>query len=449
MTSDIPVFLHSASLLHAACHYGNTYLMEQLLKRFPSLLYATTPEGYTALHIAVSHGHHDSVLMLIDAHKNITRHRSASGALPRPRVSSSVNQAFITSTTTGHTAVHFAATLDSIEILNLFAESQKLLSFSFDDQHCGYTPLHLAVYLKKFDAVKRLLASGANPNTTLSDPNVSTMGSSPLAEATMNKDQKIVELLVEYGAEDRRRDALSTCLRQSDEESQSLIPLLLGSLVKCDETGTKQLVQSQSRKEGKRHKMAAVDWGNLDISALKPDWVRESLVACPFFRQQGLESPVCFDYVNSLNLCKNKLSIVPEEVFYLKNLTSLNLSMNKLASLPILVPNFITDSGQPVPPCPNLNRLNLSSNQLANLPEFLFSLPNLSFLDASKNLIKALPFSLWCSPKLNILNCSYNHIEKIPTNWPDVKSQYQIVNTALMSPTQGEFEPLTNFKMLY
>ncbi len=435
VSRDIPVFLHSASLLHAACHYNNTYLIVQILDRFPSLLYSATSEGYTPIHIAVCHGNIDSLQLLIETHMSINRQRSSSGALPRPRVpSTSLSRSCVTSTITGHNIIHFAVALNNLDILTYLIQYQKPLLLSLDEQLCGYTPLHLAIHLKLIRLANLLLGSGALPNTMLTSKSLSTMSLSPLAEATVNVDKDMVELLVKYGAEDRRHDALNLCFRQVNPNSNGLVPPLLGSLVKCDEVNTKHLVLLQGRKEGKRMKMGLVDWGNLDMMEIKSEWVKESLSRCPFLKQQSLEPPFCFDYISSLHLCKNNLTNVPIEVFHLKNLTHLNLSANKLIILPDVIPTVQDNADNQIWPCPNLSRLNISSNQLKQLPEYLFEIPKLTFLDASKNAIEHLSFSIWCSPKLNNFNCSHNCIMNIPTNWPDVKVQYQIINPALMSP---------------
>ena len=385
------------------------------------------------MHVAISHGHLGTAKLLIEAHAtNMSRHRSSSSGYPaRPRASTL--PPFIANTSTGHGVIHFAVALNNLEMLQLLVQNQKQLAISLDEQQCGYTPLHLAVHLKHTRAANVLLTSGASPNSVLSLKSSSTMTASPLAEATVNTDKDMVTLLVKAGAEDRRRDALNLCLRQDDPDSVALVPLLLSSLVKCDEVSTKQLAQSQSRKEGKqRLKLAMVDWANLDIDEMRSNWVKDSLGLCPFFKQQALEPPLCFDYVSSLSLCRNRLVGLPIELFHLKNLTSLNVSSNQLVALPDVLPTIQEDIGELLWPCPNLSRFNISSNKLTQLPEYLFELPNLTFLDASKNEIESLPFSVWCSPKLNNLNCSHNHIKAIPSNWPNVMSEYQIVNP--MSP---------------
>ena len=402
-----------------------------------------TCEGYTPVHIAVAHKKIDALQILVDSYINLYRQRSTSGATPATfgRIHapscSQPPSALLKKTSTGHTALHFATAQNDLETLHLFIRYQRALNILLDDGSCGYTPLHLAIHLNFFDVAKLLLSNGASPNSVLTDHSSSVFSGTPLAEATVNKNKAMVELLVYHGAEDRRRDALNICLRQEDEENQALIPLLLGSLVKCDEIATKHLVHTQGRKDGKRIKMAIVDWGNLDMGVLKPEWVPSSFGCCPFFVAQSLEAPLCLNYVNSLNISKNKLTELPIEIFHLKNLTNLNASHNQLTSLPELGPMGSMDQGQPAWPCSGLSRLILNSNQLSEVPEYIFNMPSLAFLDLSRNHLEKLPFSIWSAPKLNNLNCSNNRIKEIPTNWPDVKFQFEVIDVAPMSPTQG------------
>ena len=444
MTRDIPVSLINATLLHAACHYGNASLVQLLVERFPKLLSMTTNEGYTAVHVAVAHKQLEILQILIDAHINIYRHRSASGAMPaginRPRIMtmSSTAPSLFAFTNSGHTPLHFCIVLNDSDMICTFLRYHKQLSLSLEGAQCGYTALHLAVRRNLIDLVHLLLKHGAQPNSTKSDPNLTMLNESPLAEATFNHNIDMVRLLIQFGAEDRRHEALNQSLSRIDEDNQELIPLLLGSLIKCDENATKHhLIHTQSRKEGKmRLKMAVVDWSGLNLDTFKSEWIYESLGTCPFFSSQGLNASLCLKYVNHLNVSNNKLSELPIEFFHLPNLTILNASNNQIEALPRIVMATEPDPSQPMWPCAALSRLNLSKNLLKTIPDFLFELPHLSILDLSSNHLVALPMSIWSAPKLSMLNCSHNRIKEIPTNWPDVVNEYQIIDVTPSSPSQ-------------
>jgi len=53
----------------------------------------------------------------------------------------------------------------------------------------------------------------------------------PLAEAAVNKNLKMLHLLLEYSGEDKHHDALKVCLPTT--QSEMIVPLL-SSLIKCD-----------------------------------------------------------------------------------------------------------------------------------------------------------------------------------------------------------------------
>lgn len=54
-------------------------------------------------------------------------------------------------------------------------------------------------------------------------------------------------------------------------------------------------------------------------------------------------------------------------------------------------------------------------NRLEYLPDALFSLPTLSTLDVSNNKLRRLPYALWRSPRLRDLNVSLNLLKDLPT----------------------------------
>lgn len=57
----------------------------------------------------------------------------------------------------------------------------------------------------------------------------------------------------------------------------------------------------------------------------------------------------------------------------------------------------------------------IQENRLEYLPDALFSLPALTTLDVSNNKLKKLPYSLWRSPRLRDLNASLNLLRDLPT----------------------------------
>lgn len=83
-----------------------------------------------------------------------------------------------------------AAKGDAAEIERLIAAGEKV---DIQDSH-SRTPLHVAVFLKKYDAVRALLKAGANPNRLESDRY------DPVTIASVANDVEMLKLLLANGA---------------------------------------------------------------------------------------------------------------------------------------------------------------------------------------------------------------------------------------------------------
>ena len=453
-TRDFPISLHFVTLLHAAAQYNDIAFVSLLASNYPSLLPVSSNEGYTALHVAISHKCFEIVEILIEAYMNMYRQRSASvtqlmgGANIRTRTTPPDVPLLFSPTSSGHIALHMTVALGEREILSLLLSHVKQLSLSLEESGCGFTALHLVVHLNQLDVAALLLGNGANPNSLLVGE-LPGLAKNPLAEATINNNPQMIKLLVSHGAEDKRHEALNYALSQEPGQSNGLkeeiIPLLFGSLVKCDENATKTMAHSRKEVRSLRHKMAVVDWSGLDMVEFRAEWFFNSLSNCPLFHSQSLTGTLCLNYVNHLNVSKNKLSSLPIEFFNLQNLTLLNVSHNHLKDLPEVLPVSSTPSMASSWPCGALSKLYLQHNQLKCLPLYLFELPNLSFLDVSHNQLTSLPVCIWTAPKLHSLNCSHNVIQEIPINLSELESYDVIdiggaagVGASVASPTQSE-----------
>lgn len=107
--------------------------------------------------------------------------------------------------------------------------------------------------------------------------------------------------------------------------------------------------------------------------------------------------------LRNLDLSSNKITSVPKWIANFKHLKTLNLSGNQITVLP-------EEIGQ----LPKLENLIISRNLLASLPKSLGKLKNLKELDASGNHIKEFPVSLAQLNHLNSVNLSSNKIKTIP-----------------------------------
>ena len=105
-----------------------------------------------------------------------------------------------------------------------------------------------------------------------------------------------------------------------------------------------------------------------------------------------------------LDVSRNALIDLPEELQNLTNLQSLNIGRNCLATLPEWLQNLM-----------NLQFLNASGNTFSNLPEWLKKLTNLQSLDVSNNQLATLPEGLQKLTNLRSLNVSFNQLRTLPT----------------------------------
>ncbi|XP_043103914.1 leucine-rich repeat-containing protein 47-like [Puntigrus tetrazona] len=111
--------------------------------------------------------------------------------------------------------------------------------------------------------------------------------------------------------------------------------------------------------------------------------------------------------LQSLVLCRNKLTSVPKSIGELKAIKVLDLSANQLQALP-----------EEVCSLSELNTLNVSCNSIAALPDGLSKCVKLASVNVSKNALSRLPDDLWCSSLelLSSIIASENAIEELSSD---------------------------------
>lgn len=111
------------------------------------------------------------------------------------------------------------------------------------------------------------------------------------------------------------------------------------------------------------------------------------------------------DQVYHLDLSKQKLQNIPEEIFLFNNLLSLNLSRNKISLIPAGIRNLT-----------RLEILDLSKNSITILPPQLFELSQLKELHLSKNSIEAIPPEIEGLKSVIKIDLWQNEIKSIAEN---------------------------------
>lgn len=106
--------------------------------------------------------------------------------------------------------------------------------------------------------------------------------------------------------------------------------------------------------------------------------------------------------LHSLSLEHTSLRAIPNAVFELPFLRTIQLNDNRLVSLP------------PISGSPLLEHISVQGNRLVALPTDIGSLPLLESLQAERNCIKTVPLTLSECSRLNYLNLSSNRISYIP-----------------------------------
>lgn len=105
----------------------------------------------------------------------------------------------------------------------------------------------------------------------------------------------------------------------------------------------------------------------------------------------------------SLNLGKNYLRNLPDEIDLFRNLTRLSLYSNDLYTFPIIILSLR-----------HLKLLNLSRNHLSELPSEIRTLNHLETLRLAHNSFRVFPTAVITLPNLKLLDLSNNQLSGIP-----------------------------------
>ncbi|XP_034824094.1 leucine-rich repeat-containing protein 57-like [Maniola hyperantus] len=110
------------------------------------------------------------------------------------------------------------------------------------------------------------------------------------------------------------------------------------------------------------------------------------------------------EHLRNLDISKNKIAHIPEEISRLKLLKQLNLSTNALQVLPATLANL-----------KKLEMLNISFNSISCLPDSFSSLSNLKQIYLNNNKFKQFPKQLFGLNSLEVIDLSNNKLTEVPS----------------------------------
>lgn len=130
--------------------------------------------------------------------------------------------------------------------------------------------------------------------------------------------------------------------------------------------------------------------------------------------------------LESLVLCQNSLSDLPDDIGRLENLNELNITQNEISRLPSSIGrlknlkilkashNNLSELTPAISSIEELEELELSHNQLKSIPSAIGNLKKLRFLYLSSNKLRDIPTTIGGCSSLGVLNLRNNEIEELP-----------------------------------
>ncbi|CAG9783116.1 unnamed protein product [Diatraea saccharalis] len=115
------------------------------------------------------------------------------------------------------------------------------------------------------------------------------------------------------------------------------------------------------------------------------------------------------EILRNLDLSKNRLSYLPDELSKFKQLKQLKLESNKLDSLPECIVNL-----------KKLELLNVAYNSIVTLPKSFKCMCNLKHIYLNNNKFKHFPLQLLGLQNLEVVDLSHNKITEIPSGMSEL-----------------------------
>ncbi len=144
-----------------------------------------------------------------------------------------------------------------------------------------------------------------------------------------------------------------------------------------------------------------------------------------------------FTKLEYLSLEGNKLTTLPPEIGYLKNLEVLDLNINELTSIPPEIGKLT-----------KLRLLNLKKNKLTSIPPEIEKLPNLEVLELDNNELTSIPPEIGKLARLRRLSLYNNNLTSIPPEISNLRDLWYLrLDSNDITSIPPEIEKLTNLSL--
>ncbi|XP_064112289.1 leucine-rich repeat serine/threonine-protein kinase 1-like isoform X1 [Macrobrachium nipponense] len=438
------------SALYLACYVGNQKLVDLLLKhKIQATKIKTKEELDKERHLK----DHETI-------SNDSKSSSRENSKTSIEVSTELaeNSDEVTSPTKHRISGGIQALMSKLNLVRTENNPKDNMLSPLDiDMYCNSnteTALHIAVKNKHHSIVSMLLAAGANPNlrvylpddemARLAEDEYIFTGSTALVEACRNRDLGMLDLLLKNHARDDECKALFIAAHTKDEIIVSKL-LALKAHPDPEFKVNKRAMEikpsqqfsslSVSNSGGVYSSLSPstpvmINWhGQRCLSYLKDQWLIDASVNLnPKLKLSPRNQVIALYAITRLDISNNSLTQLPDMIFQLPSLKTLNAAQNKIEKLPTTIGQFI-DGTVTLPrkgskkdlflgPVSVLEEVHLQDNRLDSLPDGLFMLPALQHLDVSNNKLSVLPYKIWTAPKLRELNASLNLLHDLPVR-PD------------------------------
>jgi ankyrin repeat protein len=179
--------------------------VELFLKQNPSIIKSANPNGITPLLYCLYTAKSELAQLIYSQGENFIIHECIGmGDLEKIKELISNDITIVNSfSQDGWTPLHLAAFWGNKEIVLLLLESGAILDMpSKSKASFGNSPLQAAIAMQQIEIVELLLSKGANPNFTQEPGSLS-----PLHIAASRNDERVIAILLKYGADKTRKNS--------------------------------------------------------------------------------------------------------------------------------------------------------------------------------------------------------------------------------------------------